>query len=149
MELQRERKNYTLYGKEIAHANKPPPIPEELGKFEKAVIQDYLENHLQVDPPNVYLPFKWTNGDGVGGPRVSDPLTVQIEMPMGDQEVGFNWSFSFSDLVKYYIADVRGHWSGVESDKKILRDISEALTGLAGAIEAQLSQIPDEQDEKQ
>lgn len=67
---------------------------EQLGK----AIDDL---HIQADfqNPTVTMPFMWSKSDGLGGPRVENPLTIDFELSNGHDSGLYVWRTDLRGLI--------------------------------------------------
>lgn len=88
--------------------------------------------------PSIESPCMAIEGDGIGGPVVTDPLLIYVGLSAGDDTGDPTWSFSLSDWIDDLIADHEHGASGAfgEGDKVKAGAIRDGLRKLADRLDA-------------
>src|SRR5215470_12144186 len=65
-------------------------------------VKEAIDNTIKDSPPYAYFPIEWdfgdSPGDGRGGPPVDDALTIDVTMPVADDN-GVTFRFSMNGLI--------------------------------------------------
>jgi hypothetical protein len=106
-----------------------------------------MREQFQEHPPDLDLPFEYSQGHGDGrhGPAVTDPLTLYLDIPLGETDgEGPLWSCTLGAIIDELIAN-----SGQpdEDTKAIFLVIGEALRTLADRLVAAASESREQKQE--
>lgn len=84
------------------------------------------------------FPFGWSNEDGKGGERPSDPLTIYFWLSSEDDSENYTWKTSLAKMISDFIElhTLRDGTIEAENFEKILRPIAEALISQAQKLMA-------------
>ena len=107
------------------------------------VIRQIFEapDELMIDTPYAYLPWEWSDEDGISGTKPDDPLTIYVRLPLhsGDDEMP-TWSFSLNEC----ITDAIALYSLNEPDEPgEYEEIPPTLIAIRDALRAAAQRIDD------
>lgn len=108
-----------------------------LNKAAAELVTDVLQEQFTETPPELDLPFYWSDSDGRGGPKIQDPLTIYLDLPLSDSEDCAHWSVSLVDLISDFIESIENwHTHTVDDPKNI-----EMCRALATALREQADRL--------
>jgi hypothetical protein len=102
-----------------------------------AVVSTVIQQQLLETPPSLDLPFYWGKNDGRTGSCPTDPLTIYLNLPLGDEDDEINFEISFETLVDDVI-DVLTNLDGETDQEELpkLQHLARRLREMADKLEA-------------
>lgn len=107
-------------------------------------VQRVIVEAFEESPPYAFMPVEWRGigplgDDGLGGPEVSDPLTIYVGIPVGSVvECPVHYRTSIPELIDELIDGHRNGAGGRIVDpagKRIVADVAGALRREAARLE--------------
>ena len=102
------------------------------------------------EPVEISLPYIWRKdedsdeegSDGMNGPPVSDPLTLDLMLPLGPEEsVGPIWRVSLETLFIEEIEYLDGQFSGNKNDKQTLTVWRQGVLRILAKLDEGIAKI--------
>lgn len=97
-----------------------------------------IRDTFEEDPPYIYFPIEWGDNDGINGPRIIDPATLYVSMPLGATEEHVIWSVSLESAVDSLI-----EINEAGRDGPLREEGSEAATKLAARLRELATKLDD------
>lgn len=93
-----------------------------------------------MDDANISFPIMWSpDGDGAGGPPVTDPMTVHLNINVTGGEFS-TWTFSLRDEVRSFLHDVAGpdrdYQQLPDNEKAVIEKLRQGFVELIEMIDS-------------
>jgi hypothetical protein len=91
---------------------------------------------IELYEAEAYFPFTWAKSDALGGPPVTDPMTIYVQLPLGEAELSDSptWGISLTKMVDNVIDDIED--DGPDDVMKL----RNALMGIIAKMDDALTQ---------
>jgi hypothetical protein len=112
--------------------------PKQIEAIQRAVTE-VLRQEFRGSLPALSFPAGWGKGDGRGGPPVVDPVTMYVDLPLGENDC---WPCSYSLSLEGAVDEVielrrEGHGTCDPKGRDILLKIAVRLRELAAKLESE------------
>ena len=137
-------------------------VDERLDKLIAAACEKLIQSLMDendddyTSPAYAFLPWEWSDSDGLGGARPDDPLTIYVRLPFDSGGEMPTWSFSLNgcidDAIEMWTEIEPGTLNEPKADGRIegrpdcLIAIRDALRTAAQRIDDALAMAKDQQD---
>ena len=114
-------------------------LTELLLKGVAAIVTSVLREQFDDDPPRLWLPFQWSDGDGIGGPPVEDPAMLYCTMQLGEDEEGVVYACSLEWVIDDFMELHRNFRTNLIDDPKgkaVCAKLAKRLRELADKVDA-------------
>jgi hypothetical protein len=100
-----------------------------------------LRERFEENPPSLSLPSGWAHGDGMGGPRPDDPLTIHVTLQLANHDDGVTYACSLEAAIDDVIElqsyeGVGGVKVEDEEGRQVCARIAARLRELADKLDA-------------
>jgi hypothetical protein len=116
-------------------------VDERLDKLIAAACEKLIQSLMDEDseyPAYAFLPWEWSDSDGLGGARPDDPLTIYVRLPFDSGWEMPTWSFSLNGCID----DAIEMWTD-DDNKNVVIGEPACLVAIRDALRTAAQRIDD------